>query len=45
MDENKQDLFESIPPTVHYTTFGKRLREIRIERELTQTEFAKLLGT
>jgi transcriptional regulator with XRE-family HTH domain len=45
MDENRQDLFESIPPTVHYTTFGKRLREIRIERELTQTEFAKLLGT
>jgi len=45
MDENKQDLFENIPPTVHYTTFGKRLREIRIERELTQTEFAKILGT
>lgn len=45
MDENKQNLFESIPPTVHYTTFGKRLREIRIERELTQTEFAKILGT
>jgi len=45
MDENKQDLFENIQPTVHYTTFGKRLREIRIERELTQTEFAKILGT
>lgn len=45
MDENKQDLFESIPPTVHYTTFGKRLREIRMERKLTQSEFAKFLGT
>lgn len=45
MDENKQDIFENIPPTVHYTTFGKRLREIRMERKLTQSEFAKFLGT
>lgn len=44
MDE-KQDLIKNIPPDVHYTTFGKRLREIRMERKLTQSEFAKMLGT
>ena len=30
---------------VEYTTFGKRLRQIRKERHLTQEEFAKMLGT
>ena len=30
---------------VEYMTFGKRLRQIRKERKMTQDEFAKLLGT
>ena len=30
---------------VEYTTFGKRLRQIRKERKMTQEEFAKMLGT
>lgn len=30
---------------VEYMTFGKRLRQIRKERNMTQDEFAQLLGT
>lgn len=30
---------------VEYTTFGKRLRQIRKERKMTQEAFAKMLGT
>lgn len=39
MDTCLQDI------SVEYTTFGKRLRQIRKERKMTQEEFAKMLGT
>ena len=46
MEEKEQALGESLQDVgVEYTTFGKRLRQIRKERNLTQDEFAKMLGT
>ena len=43
MEEEKQT-FEDLPiEKVHYTTFGERLREIRKDRGLSQTELAKIL--
>ena len=46
MDENKKVIPEDLPPIeVHYATFGERIREIRRERGLTQSEFARILGT
>ena len=45
MDENKKVIPEDLPPIeVHYATFGERIREIRRERGLTQSEFARILG-
>lgn len=46
MEEKEQAITESLQDVeVEYTTFGKRLRHIRKERNMTQDEFAKLLGT
>lgn len=46
MEEKEQAFGESLQDVgVEYTTFGKRLRQIRKERNLTQDEFAKMLGT
>lgn len=46
MEEKEQTFGESLQDVgVEYTTFGKRLRQIRKERNLTQDEFAKMLGT
>lgn len=46
IEENKQTFVESLQDVgVEYTTFGKRLRQIRKERNLTQDEFAQMLGT
>ena len=46
MEENVQALNESLQDVaVEYTTFGKRLRQIRKERGMTQDEFAQMLGT
>ena len=40
------DEIKNIPDVeIHYTSFGKRLREIRKEYGLTQDELAKILGT
>lgn len=45
-DDIKQTDFDNLPDVdVHYTSFGERLREIRREYELTQDEFAAILGT
>ena len=45
-EERRQVLGECLQDVgVEYTTFGKRLRQIRKERKLTQEEFAKILGT
>lgn len=42
--EEKNKPFENLPvEEVHYTTFGERLREIRKDRGLSQTELAKIL--
>lgn len=42
----KQTNNENLPEIeMHYASFGKRLREIRKERNLTQDEFAAILGT
>jgi transcriptional regulator with XRE-family HTH domain len=46
MEEKEQVIHESLQDVgVEYTTFGKRLRQIRKERRMTQGEFAELLGT
>jgi len=46
MEEKEQAISESLQDIkVEYTTFGKRLRQIRKERGMTQDEFAKILGT
>lgn len=46
MEEKEQAIHESLQDVgVEYTTFGKRLRQIRKERGMTQGEFAELLGT
>ena len=45
MEEEKQT-FEDLPVVkVHYTTFGERLREIREDRGMSQTELAQKLKT
>jgi len=45
MTEKEQAFNESLPDVeVEYTTFGKRLRQIRKEMGLTQDEFADILG-
>ena len=45
MTEKEQAFNESLPDVeVEYTTFGKRLRQIRKEMGLTQDEFAEILG-
>ncbi len=44
--KKEQAEFKNLPDVeIHYTTFGKRLREIRKERGLTQDELAAILGT
>lgn len=44
--KKRQVVFENLPEVeIQYTSFGKRLREIRKERGLTQDEFATMLGT
>ena len=48
MAENKkmQAYIESMPvEEIHFVTFGERLRELRKEKEMSQEEFAKILGT
>ena len=48
MDNNKKkrDMLENTPDIdLHYAVFGERLREIRKERNLTQTQLAAMLGT
>lgn len=46
IEENNQAFRESLQDVgVEYTTFGKRLRQIRKDRNLTQDEFAQMLGT
>ena len=46
MGKKEQAIHESLQDVgVEYTTFGKRLRHIRKERDMTQGEFAELLGT
>ena len=48
MDENKKEqaMYDTLPTVeVHYSSFGERLREIRRERGLSQSEFARILGT
>ncbi len=45
-DEKIEEIVESVPPVeLHYSNFGERLREIRKERNLTQTQLAEILGT
>ncbi len=44
--KKEQAEFKNLPDVeIHYTSFGRRLREIRKERGLTQDEFAAILGT
>ncbi len=44
--EEKKQAYEDLPiEPVHYTTFGERLREIREEKNWSQTELAEKLGT
>lgn len=48
MAENKKEqaMYDALPTVeVHYSSFGERLREIRRERGLSQSEFARILGT
>ena len=48
MAENKKEqaMYDTLPTVeVHYSSFGERLREIRRERGLSQSEFARILGT
>lgn len=46
IEENNQAFRESLQDVgVEYTTFGKRLRQIRKDRNLTQDEFAQMLDT
>ena len=43
-NDTEQFLPDGIPVEMHYSTFGERLREIRREKGLSQSEFAKVLG-
>lgn len=46
MTKKEQAFMENLQGLeVHYTSFGERLRQIRKERNLTQDEFARILGT
>ncbi len=48
MTKNKkiQAYIDSMPvEEIHFVTFGERLRELRKERDMSQDDFAKILGT
>ena len=46
MEEKEQAFIESLQDVdIHYTTFGERLRQIRKDKNLSQSELAQMLGT